>query len=85
MATLGSPLYCGVHGEKGLLVGVVDVGGGVAFPPLDCLHNEVRPLDGILTALLDVVDVVGVATAVEGVFTFHMAAKEAIDGATNGE
>ena len=42
---------------------MVEDGGGVAFPPLDCLDNELRrPLDGMVLLLLEVV-CVGVAVA----------------------
>ena len=89
VATLGSPLYwLVVQGEKGLF-GVVADGRGVALPPLDCLDNDVRPLDGALTKWLVVVDVVDrgvVGVAVEGVRAPpHKLANDAIPGATKGE
>ena len=94
--TLGSPLYWGVHGEKGR-VGVVEDGGGVAFPPLDCLDRELRrPLDGMTLLLLEVVEGVAVAAPADvvdeggGVALFHIWASEATRlllaaGAANGE
>jgi len=46
VATVGSPLYCNPHGEKGRGVGVAAAeGGGELTLPLDCLDTEDLPLE----------------------------------------
>ena len=82
--TLGSPLYCGTHGENGLEgVAVLDLGGEL---PLDCLDNEVLPGDGLLTIELLVTvlaEVGGVAVIADPA---HMwAASWAMEAAAKGE
>lgn len=82
--TLGSPLYCGTHGENGREgVAVLDLGGEL---PLDCLDNDVRPGDGLLIMelLVTVLAVVG-GVAVMADPAHMWAASCAMDAAAKGE